>query len=63
MSDLKSRGFVVNPYNLFVANMMVNEKHMTITWNFNDFKISYVDSDEVTKVIDWMEGIYGSHMK
>ena len=35
---------------------------MTITWHINDLKISHIDADELTTVIDWMKRIYGSHM-
>ena len=41
---------------------MVNGNQMITTWHINNLKISYVDADEATKVIDWMKGIYGSHM-
>ena len=43
--------------------MMVNGKQTTITWHFNGIKISHVDSEETTKIIEWMKGIYGSHMR
>ena len=36
---------------------------MTITWHSDDLKISHVDADEATEVIDWIKVIYGSHMK
>ena len=42
---------------------MVNGNHMTITWNTDNLKMSHVDADEMTKVIDCMKGIYGSHTK
>ena len=35
----------------------------TITWHIDDLKISHVDADEVTNVLDWMKGIYGSNIK
>ena len=63
MTDLKSRGLIINPYSPYVSNMMINGKQITITWHVNDLKTSHVDTYEVTKVIDWMKGIYGSHMK
>ena len=47
VSDLKSRGFIVNPYDPYVANMMVNAYHMTITWHINHLRISHIDPDEV----------------
>ena len=60
---LKSRRFIINPYDPCVAYIMANGNHITITWPFNDLKTLHVDADEVTKVIDWMKGIYDSHMK
>ena len=36
---------------------------MTITWYVDDLKISHVNSDKVTKLIDWIKVIYVSHMK
>ena len=42
---------------------MVNGNQTTITWLVYDLKISHVDADDVTKVIDCMKGIYGSHTK
>ena len=32
---LKSRGFIINPYYPSVSNIMINGKHITITWNVN----------------------------
>ena len=63
VSDLKSRGFIINQYNTCVANMTVNGKQITITWHVDDLKILHVDTYEVTKLIDWMKGIYGSQMR
>ena len=63
VSDLKSRGFIINPYNPCIANMIIKGEQMTITWHIDDLKTSHVDADEATKLIDWMKRIYGSHMK
>ena len=49
--DLKSLGFIINPYDPRVANMMVSGKQMTITWPVDDSKILHVDADEVKRVI------------
>ena len=61
--DLNSRGFTINPYYSYVANIIINENQMAISWHVDNLKIMHVDTDEVTKVIYWMKGIYGSHMK
>ena len=63
VSDLKSRGFIINPYDPCIANMTINGKQMTMTWPFNDLKILHVGADEVSKAIEWMKGTYHSHMK
>ena len=63
VANLKSNGFIINPYEPCVSNMTVNGKQMTIIWHVDALKISHFDADEVTKVIDWMEGIYLSHTK
>jgi len=58
--DIESIGFEVNPFDICVANRMVNGKQHTITWHIDDFKSSHV----VTKVNDefhtWCEKKYGS---
>ena len=36
---------------------------MTIVWHVDDLKISHVDANEVTEVIDWLKGIYGDNMR
>jgi hypothetical protein len=35
--------FVINPYDPCVANAIINNKQMTITWHFDDLKVSHVD--------------------
>ena len=41
--DLKEMGFVINPYDPCVANMMVNEAQITVCWHVDDLKISHRD--------------------
>ena len=43
--------------------MLLDWKQMTITWHTDNLKILHVDAYEVTKVIDWMKVICGSHME
>ena len=61
--ELRLRGFIINLHDPCVANMMSKGNHMTITWHFDDLKIFHIDADELTKLIYWMKGIYGSHIK
>eukprot|EP00957_Ditylum_brightwellii_P156865 11939119-Ditylum_brightwellii.AAC.1 len=41
--DIESIGFVVNPFDICVANKIVDGKEQTITWHINDIKASHVD--------------------
>ena len=52
VSDLNSRGFIINPYYPSVANMMVDVNQKAITWNVNELKILHVDTYEAEKVIE-----------
>ena len=42
---------------------MIDGNKMTITWDVNKLEISHVENKGVTKVIEWMKGIYGNHMR
>ena len=63
ISVLKMQLFIINPYDTCVANIIVNGKQMKITWHVDYSKISRVGTDEMIKLIYWIKGIYGSHMK
>ena len=43
--DLKSINFKVNPYDPFMANKIIRDKQMTITWHVYDLKVSHSDKD------------------
>jgi hypothetical protein len=60
--DLTSQGFKINQYDPCVANKLVNGEQFTLTWHVDDIKMSHKDSNEVTKVIQWLKGIYGDNM-
>jgi len=51
-------GFV-NPYNWCVANKMINGEQCTVLWHVDDIKISHVDKNVVTQVIDLLSGEFG----
>ena len=36
-------GFKINPYDICVANKMINGKQCTVLWHVDDLKISHVD--------------------
>jgi len=58
--DIKSIGFEVNPYDICVANRMVNRKQHTVTWNVDDVKSSHVDPKVNDEFHTWCEQQYGS---
>ena len=49
--DLVKDRFIVNPYNLCVANKTINGKQLTVTWHVDDPKISHVDEQVVEDFI------------
>ena len=52
-------GFELNPYDLCVANMMVNGSQQTVTWHVDDPKISHKDAAVNTQTIKELSKIYG----
>ena len=56
---LKKHGFVLNPYDPCVANKIINDKQCTIAWYVDDTKISHVDSNVVTSIIEMIESHFG----
>jgi hypothetical protein len=58
-AQLKEWGFEVNPYDWCVANKMIDGKQCTILWHVDDLKISHVDADVVTDILEKMKGAFG----
>ena len=58
-TTLENEGFKINPYDRCVANKIINGKQCTIAWYVDDNKISHVDENVVTKVIDMVKGYFG----
>ena len=56
--DLKSIGFVINPYDPCVANKTVDGKQMTVVWHVDDLKISHMVVKEVDNFIQWLRDMY-----
>ena len=52
-------GFEVNPYDWCVANKTINGKQCTVLWHVDDIKISHVDKNVVTQVLDLLSGEFG----
>jgi len=58
-TTLVEHGFKLNPYDKCVANKDINGKQCTIVFYVDDNKISHVDPDVVTDVIDILRGHFG----
>ena len=58
--DIESIGFEVNPYDICVANRIVNGKQHTVTWHVDDLKSSHVDSKVNDRFLEWLEKTYAS---
>ena len=52
-------GFELNPYDLCVANAMIDGKQCTICWYVDDNKISHMDSKVIDDVIKQIEDKFG----
>ena len=46
---LEEAGFIINPYDICVANKIVDGKQLTVGWHCDDLKASHV----YKKVVDW----------
>ena len=58
-SKLIKERFTLNPYDLCVANKMVNGSQMTICWYVDDLKASHVDPHEAEKMMSIIEDQFG----
>ncbi len=56
---LKDMGFTINPYDSCMANCMIEDKQCTIAWYVDDNKISHVNPDVVTMIIEKIEERFG----
>ena len=59
-STLKDHGFVINPYDRYAANTIINDKQCTIVFYVDDNKISHVDHKVVTSVLDVISKHFGT---
>ena len=55
VEDIEAYEFNINSYDPCVANKMKCGKQLTLCWHVDDLKISCVDANEVTKMIQWIE--------
>ena len=57
--DLSSKGFEINPCDPWVTNKTSEGHQMTITWNFDNFKMLHKLPAVITGIIEWLHEIYG----
>ena len=55
MGDIEAYGFRINPYDPCVSNKMIISKYLAVFWHVENPKISCVDVNEVTKMIQWLD--------
>ena len=58
VKDIEEYGFQINPYDLCVANNMINYKQMMVVWNVDDLNVSNVNTFEITKFSGYLSSIY-----
>ena len=58
VKNLKSIGFVLNPYDPCMANKTVNGAQLTVVWHVDDLKVSHVDAGVVTRMSVWLQKTY-----
>jgi hypothetical protein len=56
--SLRDMGFATNPYKPYMANCLIDGKQCTIAWYVDDTKISHVDPNVVTMIIEKMEAVF-----
>ena len=59
METLQGIGFVVNPYDLYIANCNLNSKTCTVVWYINNTKISHEDSEVKAEIIQKINAYFG----
>ncbi len=62
-STLENIGFVLNPYDLCVANAQIEGYQCTIVWYVDDNKISHIDPTVIDKVIGKIKRKFGKMSK
>jgi hypothetical protein len=56
---LDSDGFVLNPYDLCMANKVVDRKQMMVCWHVDDLKVLHCDLAQVIIFGEWLSKKYG----
>jgi hypothetical protein len=62
VSELKSIGFIVSPYDPCIANKIVDGHQLTLRWHVDDLMISQVDMSAVNDFLQELKVIYGDSL-
>jgi hypothetical protein len=57
-AHLKTMGFVVNDYNMCIANKIIDGKQCTICWHVDDLKISHESQEVLENIVKELEGVF-----
>ena len=60
--ELLNYGFEMNDYDPCVANMDTPGEQLTVLWHVDDLKISCKDSFEITKLLSYLNKLYGGKL-
>ena len=52
--DICSIDFKINPYDPCIANKIVKGKQLTLVWHVDDIKVSHVNPNVVTHMVEWL---------
>ena len=61
-NQLEKWGFVLNPYDICVANQDINGSQCTVLWHVDDIKISHSDPVVVTEIITKLQAEFGKEL-
>ena len=56
---LKLQGFLINPYDRCIENITIKDKQYTIAWYVGKNKVSQLDEEVNTKVIETISEHFG----
>ena len=59
-AQLKTMGFIINDYDMCVANKMIDGKQCTICWHVDDLKMSHESQDVLEDIVKQLETKYGA---
>ncbi len=62
VSELKSSGFVVNLYDPYIANKIVDGHQLTLQWHVDNLMISHIDMLAINDFLRELKVIYGDSL-